>query len=98
VIKSGLAVPETDGEVAIERFIVQKVLFYKVAAVAQAEHEIPYPVMRKRLHYVPKDRPLANRNQWLGAKLSLLAQSRPKASTENDSLHGMTTFMPVAET
>ena len=67
---------EADGEIVIHRLIVQKVFLDHVAAIAQAENEIPEPVMGIELHDVPQDGASTNLYQRFGPELRFFAHAR----------------------
>ncbi len=87
VVDLDLACAERDGDVAVADLVGREVLADGVALEPEAEHELRVPVVGVRLHDVPEDGPPPDLDHRLGAKLGLLAKSRPQASGQDGNLH-----------
>jgi len=57
VVRPDGALAELDGQVALQRAVVDHVALDQLALVPEREHEAPEPVVRVVLHDVPEDRP-----------------------------------------
>src|SRR6266487_19887 len=71
--------------------VVQEVLLDHVGLVAEAQDEVPVPVVRVVLHDVPQDRPVADRDHRLGDRVGVLAQPQAQTATEKDGFHSTVT-------
>jgi hypothetical protein len=83
----GPGVAEADGEVGDLLAVAEEVLLDQPALEAEAEHEVPAPVVGEQLHDVPHDRALADADQRLGDALGLLAHAGAVAAGEDHHRH-----------
>jgi hypothetical protein len=72
---------QTDGEVIIHGFVVQKRFFDHDAALAHAKDEVTDSMMGIELHDVPEDRAAADVYQGFGAKLGFFAKACSDSAT-----------------
>src|SRR5579862_2155636 len=80
---------EVVGEALI---VIQEILLNCVAAIAQAQNKIAMAEVRVVLHYVPDDRPRANRDERLGDCLRIVADAQALAAAKEDDFHGCSSF------
>jgi len=74
-------------EVIVHGFIIQEVILDHVAAIAQAENELPHPVVRIHFHDVPQDRPPSDLHHRLGTEFRLLAKASAQSTAQYDNFH-----------
>jgi hypothetical protein len=74
---------EANGEVAIHRWIVEKVGFYDFGLIAEAKNKGLKTVVGVRPHDVPKNGVIANGHHGFWAGLGFLTQARAEPTTED---------------
>src|SRR5712692_4256596 len=87
--------PAGQNEVIRDAFVVvQEVVLDRVRAVPQAEDEVLMTKVGVVLHYVPKDRPVTDRNHWLGNIVGIVPQPHSQAATEQNDFHRLPLLLP----
>ena len=70
------------------RSVVEEELLDDVRLVAEAQHEIPVPVLAVITHQMPEDRLAADRYHRLGDVFGIIADTRAETSAEQNCFHG----------
>jgi hypothetical protein len=95
-VRSDLAAPEVNRQVAAEVVIVEEIVLDDLALVAQCDAEFVEPVARVVLEDVPEDRPAADLHHRLGLGLGFLGQPGAEATGQDHGLHQAVTSIPTA--
>src|ERR1700692_327894 len=82
----GLA-PKANLEVAVHGFVVEKIFFDHVAAIAETEHKLADPIVGVHLHDVPQDGAAADFHHRLGTEFGFFPESGTRSTTQNNNLH-----------
>ena len=69
------SVAETDGKIVVSQLVIDEIVLYDLALIAEAQHEILEPVMGIDLHYVPQHRPPADLDHRFRRDLGLFAEA-----------------------
>ena len=69
------------------RSVVDEKLLDDVRLVAEAEHEVPVPVLAVITHQMPEDRLAADRYHRLGDVFGIIADTRAETSAEQNCFH-----------
>src|SRR5208283_189245 len=67
--------------------VVQEVIFDTAALIAQAKDKVFMPKVRIVLHYMPQDRPRADRHHRLGYIVRIPPQTHTCSSTKQNHFH-----------
>ena len=77
------------------RAIIEEVVLDGIRLVTEAQHEIAMSVAAVAVHYVPKDRLVADRNHRLRDRFRIFAHACAEATAEQDDLHGASCSLMV---
>jgi hypothetical protein len=78
---------KTQGHIARHPEVITEIIFDDVPFIAEAEDELLEPEGGIRLHDVPQNRPVADREHRLGPKLGFFPEPGAFPATQNNDFH-----------